>query len=166
MSDTVKRRTIRRYAHEVFPHPQEGEVRDLETEVKYLYAQWLGHELFGTDWFTLGDSDDPVKRRLTGLRTAHFIRLQQLALTADALHRGLTGQAAWEWVVKHHDPESEVTYDCAAKYLTDAEMERIKPYPVLEEIEPHEHVNRTTRIVTYAEGKESNCDECTEEPNR
>ena len=36
------RRTKRRYAHELFPHPDECEVRPLAVEVPYLYARAIG----------------------------------------------------------------------------------------------------------------------------
>ena len=41
MSDQIQpvRRTIRRYAHEIYPHGNEGETRDLAVEVPYLYAR-------------------------------------------------------------------------------------------------------------------------------
>ena len=54
MSD---RRTIRRYAHELYPHPNEYEVRALEVEVPYLYARFIGLNTFGTDWFALWPGD-------------------------------------------------------------------------------------------------------------
>lgn len=163
MTETTNRRTIRRYAHELYPHPEEGETRPLETEVKYLYAQWHGHNTFGGDWFKRTNSDDPATKRLAMDRISYLVRLQQLALTADALLQGLTGQAAWDWMVEHHDVEGEVTYDRAMKYLSDEELERIRPYPVLNSPDPHDHVDPVTHEVTRAEGIEEDCPDCTEE---
>ena len=37
-----ERRTIRRYAHEMYPHAEEGETRALAVEVPYLYARAVG----------------------------------------------------------------------------------------------------------------------------
>lgn len=163
MTETTKRRTIRRYAHDLYPHVEEGETRPLETEVKYLYAQWHGHNTWGTDWFEVGKSEDPAKKTLSFERISYWSRIQQLALAADALLQGLTGQAAWDWIVAHRDVEGEVTYDRAMKYLSDAELEQIRPYPVLAPIDPHDHVHPVTRIVTYVAGTEDDCPDCTEE---
>ena len=51
-------RTIRRYAHEIYPHPEEWEVRPLEADVPYLYAIAIGLDLNGTGWHdaTRGDA--------------------------------------------------------------------------------------------------------------
>ena len=46
--EVAKRRTKRRYAHELYPHADEFEVRKLAVEVPYLYARAIGFEIEGT----------------------------------------------------------------------------------------------------------------------
>lgn len=173
----TERRTIRRYAHELYPHPEEGEVHPLADAVPYLYARAVGHEVRGTDWFDLGWSRethtvvDRAAFRLTAERTMALIDARARALHADALFQGLTGAAAWEWAESRScDETGEIVYDRAVH--CGVPVEQIKPYPVLDEVDHHDHLDepdvRGWRTVHRVDGKESECEACTEpiEPRR
>jgi len=91
-----QRRTIRRYAHELYPHPAEGETRDLAVEVPYLYARAVGMDTWGTGSLDMLDPDNhPYARELGYARYADLVQARHLALIADALYQGLAGQEAW-----------------------------------------------------------------------
>jgi hypothetical protein len=109
MSEESKRRTKRRYAHELHPHGDEWEVRPLEVEVPYLYARALGFDVQGTSWF---DSISEV----TGTRTMQMLDARHIALMADAMHQGLTGQEAWAWAEKRMDESGKWVYERAVHY--------------------------------------------------
>ena len=158
-------RTKRRYAHELYPHPGEWEIRPLAVEVPYLYAQAAGHEIFGTDWFTVfKGKGDKVGAVLTTQRTIAMIEARDRALLADAIHQGLTGDEAWEWAASRNDDEGGWVYDRAKHY--GVPVEKIKPYPVLDEPDRHDHYGesdaRGWRTVTRVEVRESDCPECCE----
>ena len=163
-------RTKRRYAHELYPHPGEWEIRPLAVEVPYLYAQAVGHAIFGTDWFTVfkgkGDKAGAV---LTTQRTIAMIKAREEALLADAIHQGLTGDEAWEWAASRYDEEGEWVYDRARRH--GVPCDRIKPYPCGPEPDHHDHMASTGDvtghgIVTRIDCPESECPTCTEEaPN-
>lgn len=152
------RRTKRRYAHELFPHPEEFEVRPLSVDVPYLYARMVGLDVWGTGWF---DGED---RRLAGDRVNQFIAAVRIALTADALAQGMTGDEAWKWVNERIGDDNEIAYDRARHYGVDLDL--IKPYPCGPEPQEHDHHGdpdaRGWRTVTRVAGPESECDECTE----
>lgn len=156
----MTRRTKRRYAHELYPHPEEGAIRPLSVEVPYLYARALGMEISGTGWF------DVEPRSIAGDRTMQLIGDRKIAFLADALLQGLTGQAAWEWVENRAGDESgEWTWERAEHYGVDGDL--IKPYPCGPELDHHDHFDapdvRGWRTVHRTAGKESECEECTEE---
>ena len=158
-------RTKRRYADELYPHPGEWEIRPLAVEVPYLYAQAVGHEIFGTDWFTVfKGKGDKVGAVLTTQRTIAMIEARDRALLADAIHQGLTGDEAWEWAASRYDEEGGWVYDRAKHY--GVPVKKIKPYPVLDEPDRHDHYGepdaRGWRTVTRVEGRESDCPECCE----
>lgn len=169
---SVTRRTKRRYAHELYPHPDEYEVRPLEVEVPYLYAMAMGLEVFGTDWFGLWSPElkatDPERAqltiRLTTERTMALIAARQRALLADALLQGMGGQEAWEWTESRYSEDPEIVYERAVHY--GVPVEQIKPYPVVAEVGHHDHRDepdaRGWRTVHRIEGKESECPDCTE----
>ena len=83
MSDQIQpvRRTIRRYAHELYPHGNEGETRDLAVEVPYLYARAVGLDVWGTSWNDR--SDVSIERYLA--RTRELVAARRVAFLADAL---------------------------------------------------------------------------------
>ena len=85
MSDQIQpvRRTIRRYAHEIYPHGSEGETRDLAVEVPYLYAQAIGLDVWGTSWNER--SAMGIERYLA--RTRELIAARREALV-DLIERG------------------------------------------------------------------------------
>lgn len=159
-------RTKRKYAHELYPHPGEYEVRPLEVEVPYLYAMAVGMGVFETDWFDLWNEDDATKatQRLTVERTKYLIQCRQRALLADALLQGMGGQEAWEWAESRYDESGEIIYDRATHY--GVPVEQIKPYPVVAEPDHHNHYDepdvRGWRTVHRVEGKESECPGCCE----
>lgn len=171
MSDN-ERRTIRRYAHELYPHPGEREIQPLADAVPYLYARAVGHEVWGTDWHDLGwDRDrreviDRAAFRLTSERTMALIAARSAALHADALLQGLTGEEAWTWAEERAAEESgEWIYERAVHYGVPAE--KIKPYPVLAEAPTHCHYSSSGNVighgvVTRIDMPESECPDCTE----
>lgn len=64
--------TIRKYAHELYPHAAEGEVRPLAVEVPYLYARMVGLSPFDTGWGAAPWRDDKWARRYdASLPTEH-----------------------------------------------------------------------------------------------
>ncbi|QLQ11148.1 MAG: hypothetical protein HZY75_13195 [Nocardioidaceae bacterium] len=161
MSD---RRTIRRYAHELYPHPDEWEVRPLEVEVPYLYARMVGLDMWNTDWFDLGNDPDKNTRRLAHDRTMLFIAAKEKALLADAIFQGITSGQAWEWAMSRAaDEASEIAYERAAYY--DVPIRQIKPYPILGERDHHYHDGERVGsgvVQVLIKSKESECPVCTE----
>ena len=158
-------RTKRRYAHELYPHAGEYELRPLAVEVPYLYAQAVGLAIFGTDWFdAFKGKGDKVGAVLTTQRTMRLLDARHAALLADAIHQGLTGDEAWEWATSRYDEEGGWVYDRAKHY--GVPVEKIKPYPVLDEPDRHDHYGWAEalgwRTVTRVEGRESDCPECCE----
>ena len=153
------RRTKRRYAHELYPHPDEWEVRDLATDVPYLYARALGFETWGTGWMdaTPAESMD---------RTMRLIKSRELAFVADALAQGLAGDEAWKWAQERSNDETgEWVYERAVHYGVNPS--RIKPYPCGPSPTDHAHMESTgdvmgEGIVTFAVGPEDECETCTE----
>ena len=157
MSENIERRTKRRYAHELHPHGEEFSVRPLEVEVPYLYARAIGFDVRGTSWFA-------SISEVTGARSMQLLDARHIALMADAMHQGLTGQEAWAWAESRMDDSGEWIYERAAHH--GVEIERIKPYPCGPEPDHHDHEepiegsnwSKVHRIT----GKESECEECTE----
>lgn len=157
MSEDAKRRTKRRYAHELYPHGEEWKVRPLEVELPYLYARAIGFDVRGTSWF-----DD--HGRTAADRTMRMIDANHIALMADAMAQGLTGQEAWAWAESRMDESGEWIYERATHYGVKPEL--IKPYPHGPEPDHHDHDEpipgskwlRVHRI----KGKESDCPDCTE----
>ena len=162
---TEKRRTKRRYAHEIYPHAGEYEVRPLSVEVPYLYAQAAGLSLWGTDWFTLNGSGDRPTALLAWRRSEKLMMARDTALLADALLQGMTGDEAWTWAMERAaDEAAEIVYERAVHY--GVPIETIKPYPVLSEPYRHDHRGDPApgggHYVTRVSGKESECPDCTE----
>lgn len=154
----TNRRTKRRYAHELYPHAEEFETRNLADEVPYLYARAIGFSVRGTGWFAL-----PPKESVA--RTEEKINAEHIALLADAMHQGLTGQEAWAWVDQRLWTYGDAVYDRAVHY--GVPVEQIKPYPCGPTPAHHDHVSapdaRGWQIVTDAPGPEEECQDCTEE---
>lgn len=167
------RRTIRRFAHELYPHPGEWEIQPLAQAVPYLYARAVGLNVHGTDWFDLWRPEhkqtEPERAeltiRLTTARTLEMVAARSAALHADALLQGLSGSEAWEWAESRAaDETGEWVYERAVFY--GVPVEQIKPYPVLAERDQHDHLDdpdaRGWRTVHRIDGKESECPDCTE----
>lgn len=160
---STDRRTKRRYAHELYPHPEEAEARPLTVEVPYLYARALGLDMSGTSWF---DHSTPEDIRRDTDRTMHYIQAGRIALAADAMLQGLTGDAAWKWVDLRCTGDSlgEFLWERATHY--GVPVDAIKPYPCGPEPDHHDHLGEETpqgwRTITRIEGRESECDACTE----
>ena len=157
-TETEARRTKRRYAHELYPHAEEGEIRSLVVDVPYWYSRMVGLELMGTNW----SSVEP--RSLGGARVQDFISAARIALLADALAQGITGDEAWAWATERVTDDMECAYDRAVHY--GVPLRAIKPYPCGGEPDRHDHLGnpdaRGMQIVTRIDGPESDCDECTE----
>ena len=154
------RRTKRRYAHELYPHAtDEYEPRPLTIEVPYLYARAIGLEMHGTNWGTV----EP--RSIGGARVVEMIAARQIALLADAIHQGMTGDEAWGWAdVRASDESGEWIGERSEVY--GVPYDDIKPYNCGPEVAPHRHYgppdDRGFRVSTPADGTESACLECTE----
>ncbi|MGC0237295.1 hypothetical protein [Arthrobacter sp. SD76] len=157
MTTTQERRTKRRYAHELYPHGEEWQVRSLEVEVPYLYARAIGFDVRGTSWF-----ED--RGRAAADRTNQLIDARHIALMADAMHQGLTGQEAWVWAESRMDESGEWIYQRARHYGVDPAQ--IKPYACGPEPEHHEHdepIEGSAWLKVHRiQGKESECEDCTE----
>ena len=157
------RRTKRRYAHELFPHGEEGETRDLAVEVPYLYARALGLDTWGTGGWH--DASAAGRERYLA-RIEQVISARHVAFLADALLQGLTGQDAWEWADgRAWDETGEWAWDRAAYYGVTPAL--IKPYPCGPEPAHHDHMASTGDvmgygIVTRIDCPESECPTCTE----
>ena len=157
------RRTKRRYAHELFPHPDEREARPLAVEVPYLYARAIGLGIWGTDWFDVLDRKDDSSHAAME-RTNSLVQATHLALLADALAQGLAGEEAWAWATERNDPEGEWRAERAEHY--GVPIDQIKPYPVIAEGKWHYHhlmhesgkFTHSVRIQT----PEPECEDCTE----
>ena len=151
-----RRRTKRRYAHELYPHAEEWQTRPLELEVPYLYARATGMDVCGTGWF-----DAEPKER--GARTHHLVNAQQIALMADAMLQGLTGQEAWAWATQRMTDDGELVYERAVHYGVN--LAQIKPYPCGPTPDHHEHCTPSGKgwsTITRVPGTEDDCEECTE----
>lgn len=163
-ADTPTRRTKRKYAHELYPHADEGEVRPLALEVPYLYAQALGLNVWQTSWFDMREGDGLLA---SAYRTHLLIAAREHALLADALAQGMRGDAAWRWAQERAcDETGELVYDRATGYYG-VDAEAIKPYPCGPEPAHHDHYSepdaRGWRTSTRIGCKESECEDCTEE---
>lgn len=160
---TATRRTKRRYAHELYPHAEEGETRSLAVEVPYLYARAAGLEVGGTSWFEMTEGD---ACRLAWERMVRLVDARRSALVADALLQGMTGDEAWRWADERGwDESGEWVYERAAHY--GVPVEQIKPYSCGPDPEEHAHYGEPDahgwRTVHRTVGKESECPECTED---
>lgn len=159
------RRTKRRWAHELYPHAEEGQTRALSVEVPYLYAQAHGLDIDETDWHDLLRGDQ-AQGRLAGQRTVQMIEARRAAFLADALHQGMTGDEAWAWVdARHWDYEGEAVWDRAKHYGVDPVQ--IRPYPILAERQEHDHWSEPDHrdwrtLVEKVNVPESECPDCTE----
>lgn len=154
------RRTKRRYAHEIYPHADEWQVRPLALEVPYQLAMAVGASVFGTGWM-----EDPASGRQ---RVAEAMARIEIALLADALHQGMTGEDAWTWVACGGDGQAqhELAYERAAHYGVPINL--IKPYPCGPEPQHHDHMASTgdvtgTGLVTRIDTPEAQCETCTQD---
>lgn len=153
------RRTKRRYAHELYPHADEYEVRPLSVEVPYLYARALGYGVWGTGWI---DAEPQESRD----RILHLLNARSAALLADAIHQGMTGDEAWAWAAERYDEAGELVYDRALHYGVPASL--IKPYPCGPEPAGHDHMSSTGDVtghglVTRIDCREDECETCCED---
>lgn len=151
------RRTIRRYAHELYPHAADGETRSLAVEVPYLYARAAGLEVWDTGWFAAESAE-------SGSRTMNLIDARRIALLADAMHQGLTGDEAWAWADEYAwDEAGEMVDDRALRY--GVPTNDIRPYLCGPTPTRHRHysaMDRGFQHVTYINGTEEACFYCTE----
>lgn len=160
MTETQQRRTKRRYAHELYPIGEEGEVRDLAVEVPYLLARANGLDIEGTSWM------DVEPRTVATERISHYLEAAMIAFLADALHQGLTGNEAYAWAREKcgDDNTGEWLWERADHYGVNPDL--IKPYPCGPEPDHHDHLDtpdaRGWRTVHRITGPESACPDCAE----
>jgi hypothetical protein len=156
----LPRRTKRRYAHELFPHAADDELRPLAVDVPYWYARAKGLSLQDTSW------SSPEGLASAGERVTQFIDTMRIALLADAAYQGLSGQELWDWVEHRVTDDMEVAWERAYEYIDDDVIESIKPYSCGPEPEVHWHYEprnaHGARFMHRAAGRESECIECTE----
>lgn len=174
-TEAPPRVTKRKFAHELYPHADEFEVRPLALEVAYLYAIMVGLSVWDSDWYDVGhgrDAKNPVDRphiRLTNERIKAFIAAKEKALLADAMLQGMTGNTAWEWAM-HRAVEDDSSSAYLRADFYNVPIEDIKPYWVLAEPDHHTHYGpadrRGWRTSTRVEGRESECHDCTVEVPR
>lgn len=153
-------RTIRRFAHELYPPAGEWEVRPLEMEVPYLLARVIGLSTWGT-----GFLDAEPREQLA--RIEELLLTTQLALLADALHQRLTGDEAWRYAEVGCDGQAanEKAYERAEHY--GIPIGRIKPYSIGPELTTHDHMSSTgdvtgSGLVTVIDMPEDQCPTCCE----
>lgn len=160
----MTRRTKRRYAHELYPHPDEREIRPLSVEVPYLYARAIGLEVWGTSWFDL-DLNDKSSAQLYSMRSIAIVDAGQAALLADALLQGFAGDEAWAWAANRYSDDNSWVYERARHY--GIPIAQIKPYPCGPEPDHHDHLGALKANgwcdVFRIKGPESDCPDCTEE---
>lgn len=165
MTDEAKRRTIRRYAHELYPHPDDWEVRPLAVDVRYALAQAIGTKI-EREWHDLIDAGGE-SARLAADRTMYHLARCEIALLAVALHEGLGGEDVWEFAQERASDEVDtIVWEYAVKYGIDPDA--IKPYAIRSEPDSHQHWaprderGWRTLLEHRVEGKESECAVCTE----
>lgn len=156
----TERTTKRKYAHELYPHAEEGQTRPLVEEVPYLYARAIGYGISGTNW---SKAEPPT---IGGDRVMMWIECIRIALMADAMLQGMTGQEAWEWADQRAwDESASCMYERAVDHYG-IDYYAIKPYPCGPEPEHHDHYGpedaRGFRTVHRQHIPESACEECTE----
>ena len=165
VTEQATRRTKRRYAHELYPHAEEGETRPLTVEVPYLYAHAAGLQVQGTGWSDMREGD---ALRLSVERIEELVAARRMALVADALLQGMAGDEAWTWADERGwDETGEWAYERAAHY--GVPTDQIKPYPCGAEPDHHDHLGEVgakyvgMQLATRIDCKESECADCTEE---
>lgn len=106
-----------KYAHEIVPHPEEGEVVDLPILVRYHYTQAQAWHLSFAESIN-GDFDFPLSQ---------YLGHAHLAFLHDALLQGLSGQEAADWAsVRHHSESAELVWERADHYGINPDQ--IRPY--------------------------------------
>jgi len=150
-------RTKRRYAHELYPHPDEAEARDLSVDVPYLLARAWGLRIDGTSWTEV---QPPT---LAGTRVSQHIEAAHLAFLADALLEGMNGQEAWEWATTKCGGDSLGEFLWERAVYRGVPVGQIKPYLCGPEPSHHDHYSNGDHcFVTRIPFRESECPECTE----
>ena len=110
-----------KFAHEIVPHPAEGETRPYWITVRYHYAQAIAwHYAFaariGETWTAESD-----------FALSQYVGHSHLALLYDALSQGRDGQEAADWVAYRTGSESpEFIWERALSHGIDPET--IRPY--------------------------------------
>lgn len=110
--------TNSKYAHEIVPHPEEGETTPLETLVRYHYAQAQAWHLSFAEAINGNDFDFPLSQ---------YLGHSHLAFLYDALIQGLIGQEAADWAsVRHHSESAELVWERGDHYGINPD--EIRPY--------------------------------------
>lgn len=123
--------TEKKFAHEIVAHPEEGEAMPLDYLVRYHYSQATGwHLAFGEVLNESGPRFD--------LALSQYLHHAHLAFLHDALHQGLAGQEAVDWVsVRNHSESAEWTWERAV--ACGLNPDEIKPYLVRNATKPTEY---------------------------
>lgn len=112
----------KKYAHEIIPHPEEGEAKPLDYLVRYHYAQAQGWHLAFAEVL-----DEPGPR--FDLALSQYLHHAHLGFLHDALHQGWAGQAAVDWVAdRNHSESAEWVWERAIE--CGLSPDEIKPYIV------------------------------------
>jgi hypothetical protein len=112
----------KKYAHEIEPHPEEGEAVPLDRLVRYHYAQAQAWHLAFAEAISgdigTAEFDFPLSR---------YLGHSHLAFLHDALLQGLSGQEAADWAsVRHHSESAELVWERGVAYGLNPDA--IRPY--------------------------------------
>ena len=114
--------TEKKYAHEIMPHPEEGEAKPLDYLVRYHYAQAMAWHLTFADVL-----DSPGPR--FDLALSQYLHHAHLGFLHDALRQGMDGQEAVGWVADRNHSES-VEWVWERAVACDLNPDEIKAYIV------------------------------------
>lgn len=122
-----------KYAHEIVPHPDEGESRPLGTVVRYHYAQALAWHLAFAEVIRVGELGPRLDFALS-----QYLSHTHLAFLHDALAQGLADQGAADWAAVRIHPESpELVWERAVHYGLDPD--EIRAYETTREAKGDNH---------------------------
>lgn len=107
---------MKKYAHQIVRHPEEGEALPLNHLVRYHYAQAQAWHLSFVDALDSMNFDWPLSQ---------YLGHSHLAFLHDALAQGLNGQEAADWASRRcHSESAELVWERAAAYGLDPDAIR------------------------------------------
>lgn len=110
-----------KYAHDIEPHPEEGEAVPLETLARYHYAQAQAWHLAFAD--AIGTDGMPA----ADFPLSQYLGHSHRALIFDALAQGLNGQEVANWSsTRNHSESAEWIWERGVVYGLNPE--EIRPY--------------------------------------